>query len=87
MLSTILATTLLQMTTTIAASLTPLIATMNLWYAAPLVVSVSLVCAATRQEEMGAILNHAFRFAVWIVVFMGVVMAVLALLAWWASLG
>ena len=83
---TILAATLLQ-TTTLTAGLAPLVATMNLWYAVPLVVSVSLVCAATRQEEMGAILNHAFRFAVWIVVFMGVVMAVLALLAWWASLG
>ena len=83
---TILAATLLQ-TTTFMAGLAPLVATMNLWYAVPLVVSVSLVCAATRQEEMGAILNHAFRFAVWIVVFMGVVMAVLALLAWWASLG
>jgi hypothetical protein len=81
----IFAATLLQ-TTALTASLAPLLATMNLWYALPLVVSVSLVCAATRQEEMAAILNHAVRFAVWIVVFMGVVMGVLALLAWWAAL-
>ena len=67
--------------------LVPIFAVMNLWYALPLVVSVRLVCAATRQEEMGAILHYAIRFAVWIVVFMGVVMGVLALLAWWASLG
>ena len=45
------------------------------WYALPLVVSVSLVCAATRHEEMNAILIHAFRFAVWIVVFMFIVLA------------
>ena len=30
------------------------------------------MCAATRHEEMGAILNHALRFAIWIIVFMGV---------------
>jgi len=61
-------------------NLTPLLAVMNLWYAVPLIVSVSLVCSATRQEDMPAILNHAFRFAVWILVFMAIVMAGLALL-------
>jgi hypothetical protein len=60
----------------------PLLATMNLWYAVPLLISVSLVCAATRQEEIGSILQHALRFAVWVVVFMGIVMMVLALLGW-----
>jgi uncharacterized membrane-anchored protein YitT (DUF2179 family) len=60
----------------------PLLATMNLWYAVPLLISVSLVCAATRQEEMGSILQHALRFAVWVVVFMGIVMIVLTLLGW-----
>ena len=60
----------------------PLLATMNLWYAVPLLISVSLVCAATRQEEMGSILQHALRFAVWVVVFMGIVMIVLSLLGW-----
>lgn len=49
----------------------------NLWYAVPLIVSVSLVCAATRHEEMRPILSHAVRFGLWIVVFMAVVMAVL----------
>jgi hypothetical protein len=60
----------------------PLLATMNLWYAVPLLISVSLVCAATRQEDMGSILQHALRFAVWVVVFMGIVMVALTLLGW-----
>ena len=54
----------------------------RLWYAVPLVTSVSLVCAATRHEDMGAILTHAFRFGVWIVVFMGIVLGVIQLLSW-----
>ena len=62
----------------------PLLAAMNLWYALPLLVSVSLVCSATRQEEMGPILHHALRFAVWVLVFMGVVVAGLSLLEWFA---
>ncbi len=63
---------------------TPLLADMNLWYALPLIVSVSLVCAATRHEEISPILNHAIRFALWIAVFMGVVMALLAFIGWLA---
>jgi hypothetical protein len=58
----------------------PPLAAVTLWYALPLIVSVSLVCAATRHEEMGPILNHAVRFGLWIVVFMIVVMAVLWLM-------
>jgi hypothetical protein len=54
----------------------------RLWYAVPLITSVSLVCAATRHEEMGPILIHAFRFAVWIVVFMAIVLAVIQFLSW-----
>jgi hypothetical protein len=54
----------------------------RLWYAVPLITSVSLVCAATRHEEMGAILAHALRFALWIVVFMGIVLAAIQLLSW-----
>ena len=47
-----------------------LVATMQLWYAAPLIVSVSLVCAATRHELMAPILQHAARFALWVIGFM-----------------
>jgi hypothetical protein len=62
----------------------PLLAVVNLWYALPLIVSVSLVCAATRHEQIGPILNHAVRFGLWIVVFMSVVMGVLTFLEWLA---
>jgi hypothetical protein len=55
---------------------------MRLWYAVPLITSVSLVCAATRHEAMDAILIHALRFALWIVVFMGIVLCVIQFLSW-----
>jgi hypothetical protein len=54
----------------------------RLWYAVPLVTSVSLVCAATRHEAMGPILIHAVRFAVWTIVFMVIVLAVIQFLSW-----
>ena len=57
----------------------PPLAVVSLWYALPLIVSVSLVCAATRHEQISGILNHALRFGLWIVVFMAGVMALLAL--------
>jgi len=62
----------------------PLLAVMNLWFALPLIVSVSLVCAATRHEEFSPILQHAMRFGLWIIVFMAIVMGVLTLLGMWA---
>lgn len=55
---------------------------LRLWYAVPLVTSVSLVCAATRHEEMRPIVIHAARFALWIVVFMAIVLAVIQFLTW-----
>jgi len=54
----------------------------RLWYAVPLVTSVSLVCAATRHEEMSQILIHALRFAVWVLVFMGIVLGAIQVLSW-----
>jgi hypothetical protein len=54
----------------------------RLWYAVPLITSVSLVYAATRHEQMGPILIHALRFAIWIVVFMAIVLAVIQFLSW-----
>lgn len=54
----------------------------RLWYGVPLITSVSLVCAATRHEDMGAIVAHALRFALWIVVFMGILLAVFQFLSW-----
>jgi hypothetical protein len=54
----------------------------RLWYAVPLITTVSLVCAATRHESMGPILIHALRFAVWVLVFMAIVLAVIQFLSW-----
>lgn len=56
---------------------------LNLWYALPLIVSVSLVYAATRHEQMQPILIHAARAAVWIVGFMAIIFAVIYAVAWW----
>jgi hypothetical protein len=54
----------------------------RLLYSAPLIATVSLVCAATRHEEMGPIIIHAVRFAVWVVVFMAIVLVVIQGLSW-----
>ena len=65
------------------ATLLPMAAMANrLWYALPLVVSVSLVYAATRHEEVPAILNHAWRFGMWIFLFMLAVAAVIQITTW-----
>ncbi len=57
----------------------------QLWYAAPLIVAISLVYAATRHELLEPILRHALRFAVTITTLLGGVLAVLALASWWCS--
>jgi len=54
----------------------------RIWYSLPLLVSVSLVYAATRHEEVGPLLNHAWRFALGIVLFMGVIAAVIQITTW-----
>lgn len=51
--------------------------TMRLWYLVPLIVSFSLVYGATRHERMLPILEHAARFAIWILSFLGVLYGVL----------
>ena len=63
---------------TLLAAMDPL----RIWFAVPIIVSVSLVYSATRHEELGPIAIHAARFAVWIVVFMAIVFVVLQLLSW-----
>jgi hypothetical protein len=55
---------------------------LRMWYAVPIITSVSLVYAATRHEQMGPILIHAARFAVWILVFMAIVFVALQLMSW-----
>jgi hypothetical protein len=64
--------------------LAPPLAAIMLWYAVPLIVSVSLVCAATRHELMRPILEHAVRFAAWVLVFMGLFVGLLSLLEYFA---
>lgn len=51
------------------------------WYILPLIVSVSLVYGATRHELPRPILYHAWHTAVWMVVFMGGIFAVLWLVS------
>jgi hypothetical protein len=54
----------------------------DFWYAIPAIIAVSLVYAATRQEQMRPILVHAGRVAVWIASFMLFVFVVIELVAW-----
>ena len=54
----------------------------QLWYAVPLIVSISLVYGATRHESMGPILNNAVRAATWIVGFMATIFVILWAVSW-----
>ena len=54
----------------------------RLWYAAPLVLAISLVYAATRHERPWPILEHAIRFGSWIAGFMLVIFVILYVVAW-----
>ena len=55
----------------------------DLWYAIPLIVVVSLVYSATRYEEAKPIMVQSLRTGVWIVSFMAVIFAILLIIAWW----
>jgi hypothetical protein len=66
-----------------AGLLLPLAQINLMWFAVPLVVSISLVYSATRHEALGEILAHAVRLAVMIAGFMAVILVVLAVLGWW----
>ena len=61
-------------------AISPPLAFVTLWYAVPLIVSVSLVCAATRHELMGPIISHAVRFALWVLAFMGLFVVLMTVL-------
>jgi len=54
----------------------------HLWYALPLIIGISLVYGATRDERLGPILSHSWRSAIWILGFMGVIYAVLLFAGW-----
>lgn len=55
----------------------------QLWYLFPLLVSVSLVYGATRHELFWPILYNAWHTAVWMLVFIGSIFAVLWLVSLW----
>ena len=57
-------------------------ASSQLWYAIPLIASISLVYGATRHEQMVPILHHAWRTAKWIVGFMIIIVTILSVIAW-----
>ena len=54
----------------------------DLWYALPAVIAVSLVYSATRHEKMQPLLVHAGRTALWILGFMFAVFVVLQAINW-----
>jgi hypothetical protein len=54
----------------------------RMWYALPLIVSISLVYGATRHELIRPILDHAVRFAAWMLCFMSVLFVVLWVVSW-----
>jgi hypothetical protein len=56
----------------------------DLWYALPLIVSVSLVYAGTRFEDTDQIVRHAVRTGVWIAGFMAIILGLLVGLSWLA---
>jgi len=54
----------------------------HLWYAFPLIVSISLVYGATRHELMVPILHNSVRAATWIVGFMSTIFVILWAVSW-----
>jgi hypothetical protein len=59
----------------------------HLWYALPLLVTISLVYAATRHEDMGEIVRHAIRFGSMVLLVTAIVFVVFLAMSWWVSAG
>lgn len=61
--------------------LTPLLGlvTPQLWYAIPLVISVSLVWGATRHERLREIVVHSIRSLFWVLTFVTIVFGLIYL--------
>lgn len=55
---------------------------LDICYAVPLVVAVSLVYAGTRHEQPAAIMVQSLRTGAWIAGFMAVVFGILTSVAW-----
>ena len=54
----------------------------DVWYVLPLIVSTSLVWAATRHERMAPMLGHAVRIGLEILILLVVIFVPLLLLSW-----
>lgn len=61
----------------------PLIGASRLWYSLPLIITVSLVYGATRDERMPQIMEHSVRFAVQTIGFLALVIAIVAIVLTW----
>jgi hypothetical protein len=48
----------------------------QIWYAVPLALVISLVYGATRHEEVYGILEHAWKGAIWVAIFMAGIAAI-----------
>ncbi len=59
----------------------------QLWFALPLVVTISLVYAATRHEQMDDIIRHAIHFGLMVLLVAAIVFVVFYAMAWWVSRG
>jgi len=64
------------------ADFSPIFAHSRLWYYVPLLVSISLVYGATRDERMLQILDHSLRFCVWVLTFMLTIAVIVILFTW-----
>jgi hypothetical protein len=58
---------------------------LEIWYALPAIISVSLVYAASRHEPMRPLLLHAIRVALWLIGFLLAGAAVLAFFSWYLN--
>ncbi len=59
-----------------------MIAMLDIWYAVPLIVTVSFVYGATRHEEPRAILRYTWHTAVWLTAFMVILGGLICFADW-----
>jgi hypothetical protein len=59
----------------------------QLWFALPLLVTISLVYAATRHEQMDDIARHALHFGLMVLLVTAIVFVVFYAMSWWVSAG
>lgn len=72
-----------QSVSTIANAIIGAVWFSRIWYSLPLIAAISLVYAATRHEALKPILDHALRFAFWVITFMVLVYLLLTFASYW----